>query len=65
VKRNCEEKGTGPPGRLPAACASNAGGQGGVFRATQVVVRPRRICKRECARMAFACLSAEELTEFL
>ena len=58
-----KEKGTGPPGRGPAARATNSSGQGGVYQATQVVVRPCRICKRK--RMAFVCLSAEELTEFL
>ena len=60
---------TGPPGSVPAARASNAGGQGDELRATQpVVVRVRRKCKRECAdamRLACVCLSYEELAEFL
>jgi hypothetical protein len=58
---------TGPPGSVPAARASNAGGQGDELRTTQpVVARPRRKCKRECAdamRLACVCLSYEELAE--
>ena len=54
---------------MPAACASNAGGQGDELRATQpVVVRPRRIYKRKCAdamRLACVCLSYEELAGVL
>lgn len=63
-----EYEGTGPPRELPPVREANSDGQGGVFRATQVVVRPRRICKRECAnamRLACVCLSYEELAEFL
>jgi hypothetical protein len=59
---------TGPPGSVPAARASNAGGQGDEFQATNLVARPRRKCKRECAdamRLACICLSYGELAEFL
>ena len=62
------EKGTGPPGRLPAARATNSSGQGDAFQTTNLVARLRRICKRKCAdavRLACVCLSYEELAGVL